>query len=84
MNYQDYIDLGFDPTNQDSSGEFNESGCVGFSLTKRIDKNVILMASGTELHKPKIFILLQSGRAMVVQTTCEDVKNIVGGLIATP
>lgn len=83
MNYQDYIGLGFEPTNQDSQGEFNESGFVGFSLVKKIDKNVAIMASSGELDKPKIFILLESRNAIVVHTTCEDVQNIVKKLNAT-
>ena len=84
MNYQDYIDLGFEPTNQDSQGEFNESGFVGFSLVKKIDKNVMLVVSGGELDKPKIFILLESKKVIVADSTFEDVKNMIEKLDANP
>ena len=84
MNYQDYIDLGFEPTNQDSQGEFNESGFVGFSLIKKIDKNVMLVVSSGELDNPKIFILLESKKVIVADSTFEDVKNMIEKLDKKP
>lgn len=83
MKYKDYIELGFGRIDLDCNVEFDESGYGGFALSKAIAQNVVIEAVNGELDKPKIFILLESRNAIVVHTTCEDVRNIVEKLNTT-
>ena len=45
MNYQKYIDLGFERTDMSCSVEFKRTGYSGFSLTKKINDKLMVRIS---------------------------------------
>jgi hypothetical protein len=56
MEYQKYIDLGFERTEMNCSVEFNQTGYYGFALEKKINKRQAVCVVSGELDKPKLYI----------------------------
>lgn len=77
MKYKDYIELGFERIDLNCDVKFDQTGYSGFVLKKDIAKNVFVAVCNGELDRPKIYIELENGNTIVVDTTCQDVKNIV-------
>lgn len=56
MNYQKYIDLGFERVEMDCSVEYEQTGYTGFALTKKVTDNISIEATSGHLDKPKMYI----------------------------
>ena len=56
MNYQQYIDLGFERIDMSCRVEFKETGYYGFSLEKKFNDKILVCANSGELDKPKLYI----------------------------
>ena len=56
MEYQRYIDLGFERTDMNCGVEFKQTGYSGFALEKQVNKNQSVCVSSGELDKPKLYI----------------------------
>jgi hypothetical protein len=56
MDYQNYIDLGFERTDLNDTVEFKETGYYGFCLEKRINDKMLVSVCSGELDKPKLYI----------------------------
>jgi len=56
MDYQKYIDLGFQRTEMNDSVEFRKTGYGGFCLEKQLGKNQMIGVSSMELNKPLLYI----------------------------
>jgi hypothetical protein len=56
MEYQKYIDLGFERFDLNCNVEFKQTGYRGFSLEKKINKKQLVCVSSGELDKPKLYI----------------------------
>jgi hypothetical protein len=56
MEYQKYIDLGFERTEMGCSAEFKQTGYQGFALEKKINERQMVCVTSGELDKPKLYI----------------------------
>ena len=56
MNYQDYIDLGFERIDLDDSVEFKQTGYGGFALTKKLNENIMVEVAYPTLNEPNLYI----------------------------
>ena len=56
MTYEDYIDLGFKRVDLDDSVEVSETGYPGFSLTKKLNRDVTIEVYWRELEWPALYI----------------------------
>jgi hypothetical protein len=61
MDYQKYIDLGFERTDMGCNVEFKQTGYHGFALEKKINKRQMVCVSSGELDKPKLYIKQKGG-----------------------
>ena len=56
MEYQKYIDLGFERTDLSCNVEFKQTGYYGFALQKNVNENIMVCVTSGELDKPKLYI----------------------------
>ena len=56
MEYQKYIDLGFERTDMSCNVEFKQTGYHGFALEKKVNKKQMVCVTSGELDKPKLYI----------------------------
>jgi hypothetical protein len=56
MNYQDYINLGFERTEMNCSVEFKQTGYGGFALTKKVNENIMVEVAYPTLNEPNLYI----------------------------
>lgn len=56
MEYQKYIDLGFERTAINCNVEYKKTGYHGFSLEKKINKKQTVCVTSGELDKPKLYV----------------------------
>ena len=56
MDYQNYIDLGFERTEMNDSVEFKQTGYPGFSLQKKLNDKISISVSSGELNEPRLYI----------------------------
>ncbi|MFY8169958.1 MAG: hypothetical protein ACOVK2_02450 [Candidatus Fonsibacter sp.] len=56
MDYQEYIDLGFERIDVSDSEEFRISGYNGFVLTKKLRKGVNIEVCSDNLGQPRLYI----------------------------
>lgn len=56
MEYQKYIDLGFERAEMSCGIEFKQTGYYGFCLKKKVNKKQFISVSSGELDKPKLYI----------------------------
>ena len=78
MEYQEYIDLGFERTNTYDIIEFRSTGYHGFTLTKRVNKKMSIEVCGGELDGPKLYIKKRREDSYhIILLTDEMVKNIL-------
>ena len=56
MEYQKYIDLGFERTDMSCQVEFKQTGYYGFSLEKKLNDKIMVCVTSGELDKPKLYI----------------------------
>ena len=56
MEYQKYIDLGFERTDTNCNIEYKQTGYYGYALEKKVnDKQMVCVSSG-QLDNPKLYI----------------------------
>ena len=77
MEYQKYIDLGFDRTDMNCNVEFKKTGYHGFALEKKInEKQMVCVVSG-ELDKPKLYIKKRNTETYhIIPITAESVIDL--------
>jgi hypothetical protein len=56
MNYQDYINLGFERIDLDDGVEFKQTGYGGFALTKKLNENIMVEVAYPNLNEPSLYI----------------------------
>ena len=56
MEYQKYIDLGFERTDMNCNVEFKQTGYHGFALEKKVNKKQMVCVTSGELDNPKLYI----------------------------
>jgi len=56
MEYQKYMDLGFERSEMNDSVEYKQTGYHGYALEKKINKRQSVCVSSGELDKPKLYI----------------------------
>lgn len=56
MEYQKYIDLGFERFDANDHLEFKQTGFYGFSLSKKLNKKQMVGVSSSELDNPLLYI----------------------------
>ena len=79
MNYQRYIDLGFERTEMNCSVEFKQTGYSGFCLEKNVTDKLMICVSSGELDKPNLYIKkLGSDTYHIIPITFVIVKDLVG------
>jgi hypothetical protein len=56
MNYQEYIDLGFERIDINDEVSFERNGYKGFILTKKLRKGVNIEVCSDNLGQPRLYI----------------------------
>jgi hypothetical protein len=56
MEYQKYIELGFERIELNCNVEFKQTGYYGFTLEKKVNKKLMVCVSSGELDKPKLYL----------------------------
>lgn len=56
MNYQEYIDLGFERIDINDEVSFERNGYKGFILTKKLRKGVNIEVCSDNLDQPRLYI----------------------------
>ena len=56
MEYQKYIDLGFERTDMSCNVEFKQTGYHGFALEKKVNEKQMVCVTSGELDNPKLYI----------------------------
>ena len=56
MNYQEYIDLGFERIDINDEVSFERNGYKGFILTKKLRKGVNIEVCSDNLNQPRLYI----------------------------
>jgi hypothetical protein len=82
MEYQEYIDLGFERVEMKCSVEFKQTGYSGYALEKRINDKMLICSGSGELDKPKLYIKKRgtSGldeRFTIIPITTDVVRDIL-------
>jgi hypothetical protein len=72
MDYQKYIDLGFERTDMNDQVEFNQTGFGGFSLEKKFKRGMSICISSGELTQPHLYIKKRSGETYHIVTISEE------------
>lgn len=73
MEYQKYIDLGFERTDMRCNVEFKHTGYYGFSLEKKVNKRQMVCVTNSELDKPKLYIKKQNSESYHIIPISTDV-----------
>ena len=61
MDYQEYIDLGFERIEMDCNLEKEKTGYSGFALTKKLNPSSFIEVTSGDLNKPKLYINKEKG-----------------------
>ena len=56
MEYQKYIDLGFERTDMSCNVEFKQTGYYRFALHKKVNEKQMVCVTSVQLDKPKLYI----------------------------
>ena len=77
MEYQKYIDLGFERIEMSCSVEFKQTGYYGFSLEKKVNKRQIVCVTSGQLDKPKLYIQKRNSETHhIISITTEAVVDL--------
>lgn len=77
MEYQKYIDLGFERTDMNCNVEFKQTGYHGFALEKKINEKQMVCAVSGELEKPKLYIKKRNSETYhIIPITTEAVIDL--------
>jgi len=77
MDYQKYIDLGFERIELDCKVEFKQTGYYGFALEKKLSKKHMVCVSSGELDKPKLYIKKRNSETYhIIQVSPEVVIDL--------
>ena len=78
MEYQEYINLGFEREDYHDEVEFRSTGYHGYNLSKRVNKKMSIEVHGSELDKPKLYIKKRNGDTYhIILLNGEMVKDIL-------
>lgn len=61
MDYQKYIELGFERTEMNDYALFKKTGYYGYCLEKKINDKMMVCVNDGELDKPNLYIKKTSG-----------------------
>jgi hypothetical protein len=79
MEYQKYIDLGFERTDMNDNFEFKQTGYHGFCLEKKLNNRVMVCVTSGELDKPKLYIKKSNQDCYnILQITFEIASDLFG------
>jgi hypothetical protein len=78
MEYQKYIELGFERTDMNDTVEFKHTGHYGFSLVKILNHKMAIGVCSGELDKPKLYIRINNSESNnhVIQITADCVVSL--------
>lgn len=77
MEYQEYIDLGFERTDMNDNVELRRTGYYGYCLEKKLSYKIMVCVSYGELDKPKLYIKKTGQECYhIIQITGEMVKDL--------
>jgi hypothetical protein len=85
MEYQDYINLGFERIELDDNVEFKQTGYHGFMLEKILCDTTSIFVSSGSLENPKMYIYKNAEKdtCHILQLTPEMVKSLLAKRFAT-
>lgn len=79
MDYKDYMKLGFLRTDMNCSVEYDRTGYSGFSLEKKINENICVVANSGDLENPELYIKKKSGETYhIIPITPDVVLDLFG------
>lgn len=86
MNYQEYIDLGFERIDTNDEVSFERNGYKGFILTKKLRKGVNIEVCSDNLDQPRLYIkkkdqdienfILRLNKDMIIELLTMKTENI--------
>lgn len=86
MNYQEYIDLGFERIDTNDEVSFKRNGYKGFILTKKLRKGVNIEVCSDNLDQPRLYIkkkdhdienfILRLNKDMIIELLTMKTENI--------
>ena len=77
MEYQKYIDLGFERTEMSCGVELSQTGYGGFTLEKEVNKRQMVCVTSGELDKPKLYIKKRNSESYhIIQISPEMVIDL--------
>ena len=86
MNYQEYIDLGFERIDINDEVSFKRNGYKGFILTKKLRKGVNIEVCSDNLDQPRLYIekkdqdienfILRLNKGMIIELLTMKTENI--------
>ena len=78
MEYQEYINLGFERVEISDTVEFKRTGYSGFILTKKLRSGVFIEAYSGSLDDPKLYIEKKNSiECFILQLTREDILELL-------
>ena len=78
MEYQEYINLGFERVETSDTVEFKRTGYSGFILTKKLRSGVFIESYSGSLDDPKLYIVKKnSDECFILQLTREDILELL-------
>lgn len=79
MEYQEYIDLGFERIDVSDGEEFRRSGYNGFVLTKQLRKGVTIEVCSDNLGQPRLYIEKkdQDMENFILRLTKDQIKELL-------
>lgn len=78
MNYQEYIDLGFERIEMNCSIEFKQTGYSGFILTKKLNPSSYIKVTSKDLNQPKLYINKEKGVSChILPLTKEQILQLI-------
>jgi hypothetical protein len=77
MNYQDYINKGFERHQMSDDVEFLNIGFQPYCLTKTIAKNVMIQVYCTELDKGVLWIHINDNESKKILLTPEQLEEMI-------
>ena len=80
MEYEKYIDLGFERTDLSCNVEFKQTGYYGFALQKNVNENIMVCVTSGELDKPKLYIKKRNSETYhIIPISSEAVIDYLNG-----
>jgi len=77
MDYQHYINLGFEREDFNDNVQFKQTGYHGFVLSKDLNERISVQVCYPELSKPKMYLKKRDGETFhIINLTCDMVMDL--------